>query len=148
MIVEMNKRLNRISCDNFDGGVKFVISSRGSTITSPTLTLTYSIYHYSTYNKTTRYNFYPFNYFSNLSIISFNISNFYYNYFSTFYFSIIIPTTSTGGAFNFIYTPKGIIITNYYCISIFIITIIIFCYFIWIFISVFCSINFCDFFFF
>lgn len=38
MIVEINKQFNKISYGNFDGGSKFVISTPGSTITSPTLT--------------------------------------------------------------------------------------------------------------
>ena len=42
---EMRNYLNYMMSKNFDGGVKFNFSTPGSTITSLSLTLTYSIYH-------------------------------------------------------------------------------------------------------
>lgn len=132
---------------NFDGGVKFVIKTRGSAITSPTFTLIYSIYHKNKFLFTSSFTsslisystFYFIisftssnNYFSTSSIIS-NPFNFSFIYFISFIFnnsiifilytSIIISTTLTG-IFNITITPRGIIITNLSFISIFIITIV------------------------
>lgn len=142
MIVEMNKRLNRMDYNNFDGGSKFVISTPGSTITSPTLTFINSKFTLNIFTFISLINFIfssiivtvtnsisnftsYFNPFINIKfIINFNsiyIFIFIVNY--TFVYNYISIITLTG-AFNFIYNPRGVIITNHSCISIFIITII------------------------
>lgn len=113
---------------NFDGGVRFVIKSRGSAITSLTLTLTHLIYY-----KATSFNSFcsnPLNFYSIISSNFYSFSFIYpislifnYSIISTFNISIIISTTLTG-LFNTTITPRGIIITNLSLISIFIITTI------------------------